>query len=302
MKISSLYSSILKGTWAIEPQFMLSFSPIVTNLFHRDFDISSLEKSNEDESIYIKVFSPEGNQVIIKAESLNKKGTSIFEDAPKGSTAIIPLKGVMLKEDTYCDYGTNTISSIMLEAVSSENINSIILDIDSGGGSVDAISPMVFAIQKSQAAGKPVLALADMAASAAYYVASFTDHIMASNNISSSFGSIGVMISFQDVQPYYEKLGVKFHNVYAPESNYKHKAFNLMLKGKYEEIQKESLSPLARGFQKNVRKNRNGKINLTVPGILNGRMFFAEKAKAFGLIDTIGNIDLALEKIHQMSN
>lgn len=299
MKISYLYSAILKGTWALEPKILDSLQPIVAGLFDKSMSTSS---DGEEEEFLISTVDAEGNKISVNAANPNKQGASIFDNAAKGSTAIIPLKGVMLKEDTWCDYGTNTISSIMLEAVSHENINALLILGDSGGGAVDAIAPVTFAMEKAKAAGMPVIFLADMAASAAYYAATFADHIMADNDISSEFGSIGVMVTFQDVQPYYEKLGVKFHKIYAPESTHKNKDFELALAGKYELIKKETLSPLAKGFMSTVRANRNGKVNLTIPGILNGRMFYAEKAKEYGLIDSVGNMDKALELIHQMLN
>jgi len=298
MNISHLYSAILKGKWAIEPRFMDSLYPIVSGLFDRNMSNSF---DGEAPELILQIASNETVLESVNAFGEEKSG-SVFDSAPKGSIAIIPLKGTMLKEDTMCAYGTRTIGSVMLEAVAHENISGIILDIDSGGGAVDAIAPIKYAIEKAHEAKMKVLALADMAASAAYYAASFADHIMADNNISSEFGSIGVMVSFQDVQPYYEEMGVKFHTIYAPESTHKNQGFELARQGKYELIKKETLSPLAKDFMRTVRNNRNGKVNLTIPGILNGRMFYAKEAKKHGLIDSMGNIDLAIRKLNKISN
>ena len=61
----------------------------------------------------------------------------------------------MLKYGTMCSYGTTEIAAVIKQAVSAPNISSIILDMDSGGGAVDAIAPLVDAIAEAKAAGKP---------------------------------------------------------------------------------------------------------------------------------------------------
>lgn len=184
MRNPYIYSAILKGKWAIEPGLMNSLQPVVTGLFDKNM-ITSFDEDKPE--LNINIIGIDGTRLTINATGPNKEG-SMFDSAPKGSVAVIPIKGVMLKEDTMCDYGTSTLSSIMLEAVAHENISALLLSIDSGGGAVDSIAPLSFAIAKAKAANMPVVVLSDMAASAAYYVASFADHIMADNNISSEFG------------------------------------------------------------------------------------------------------------------
>jgi protease-4 len=160
---------------------------------------------------------------------------------------------------------------------------------------------MVEAINYSKAKGKPVVALADLAASAAYWVASACDMIIASNDISSEFGSIGVMISFADMAPYYEKEGVKVHTVYAPESTHKNLPLENAMKGDYALLQDEVLSPLAKQFQKTVKKNRSGKLDDKAEGILNGKMFYSDQALKNGLIDKIGNLEFAVKQAKRLS-
>lgn len=228
---------------------------------------------------------------------------SEFDKAPNGSTAIIPLKGTMLKYGTLCTYGTQEIAAALLEAAEHKNIGSIVLDIDSGGGAVDAVAPMVEAIRKIKSEfGKPVVASCDLCASAAMWTASECDQIVANNNISASFGSIGVMMSFMDVKPFYEKMGVKFHVIEADESDWKNRAFKLALEGKYEEIKSEMLSPLAIKFQDTIKANRGEKLKTETPGILNGRMFFAEKALEYGLIDKVGSMQAAIQTARDIAN
>ena len=292
-----LVSQIYRGIWAIDARQALSQGAAVQQIMNRDWNgfmaTEDLNKSQGRAPLPVCALAKSGEVFA---------GSGSFDKAPQGSIAVIPLKGTMLKYGTYCTYGTEEIAAMAMEAGAHRNISSIILDIDSGGGAVDAVAPMVQAIAKIRSENKkPVVASCDLAASAAYWTASACDRVVANNSISAEFGSIGVMMSFWDVIPHYEKEGYKFHSIYAPESNFKSRPFMLALEGKYEEIQQEELSPLAVAFQNAVKANRGSKLKLETPGLLNGRMFFAQNdkenslnAKEVGLIDEVGSLDIAV--------
>lgn len=297
-----LYRQILKGKWFIHYSYALSLAPLLSNLFQgksmgdvrdwRNDQTTDLEASESREKFPVLCGSA--------ASAVSKFGK--YDDAPAGSVAIVPLKSVMVKYGTWCQYGTEEIAGFMMQAGASEKIDAVVLDIDSGGGSVDAIAPMLEAIKKIQSTyNKPVIASADLCASAAYYVAAHCDRIIANNNLSAEFGSIGVMMHWRDVQPYYEKEGFVFHKVYAPESTHKNLPFEKALKGDYELIKEEELSPLAIAFQNAVRSARGSKLDQKTEGILNGRMFYAANqkkpelsAKAVGLIDEVADLERAI--------
>ena len=223
-----------------------------------------------------------------------------FSDAPQDSVAVIGLQGSMLKYGSYCSYGTTEVAEMVNQAADSPQISGILLDIDSGGGSVDAIAPLIDAIQYAQKKKKCVVAYCDLCASAAYYVACYCDEIIASNTISSEFGSIGVMMSFPDYAKYYEKDGIKVHTIYSNLSSYKNAPFEAAKEGKYDAIKTEELDPLARGFQEAVKSRRGSKLNLEMEGIIAGRMFYANDAKKNGLIDSVGTREFALGRVREL--
>ncbi len=293
-----LMSQMRRGLWAMQPEKAIALGATVQELMNRDWNgglqTMDLEQEPARAEFPIAAVSKSG-QVFAGKNSL--------DSAPEGSTAVIPLKGTMLKYGTYCTYGTEEVAARLLEAAMHRNIASLVLDIDSGGGAVDAVAPMTQAIHKSRFEfGKPVVASGDLVASAAEWVASACTRCLANNLISSEWGSIGVMMSFWDIVPYYEKEGFKFHKIYAPESDWKNRPFELALEEKYDEIKEEELSPLAIAFQNAIKANRGSKLKLEVPGLLNGRMFFANNekdnslnAKEVGLIDDTGTLDDAIE-------
>ena len=291
MGFSNLYSTICRGKWFI------SFSEVDANLLlvHRllSHDTSLADGKSMSESDPVPVMLEHEGRLM-------KRGNS-FADAPQGSTAIIPVHGTMLKYGTMCSYGTTEIAAVIEEAAEAKNISSILLDMDSGGGSVDAIAPLIDAIRSAQSKRKAVVAYCDLCASAAYYVASYCNEIVAGNDVSSEFGSIGVMMSFMDYAKYYEDLGIKQHTIYSNLSDYKNAPFEAAKKGDYKAIRDEELDPLARDFQENVKRNRGQRLQLDTEGLLRGRMFYARDAVRVGLADRIGSLADAATRSRELS-
>lgn len=298
-----LVSQIARGKFFLKPEIALSMGPHVARILageaaaaQDEITERSIEILTIDESGKIKqLFSESGKDP-------NDQMSQMYDEAPAGSVAIIPVKGTMLKYGTMCEYGTAELADFVLTAARHKNIAAIVLDHDSGGGSVDAVAPMVQAIREVKKLKKPIVASVDMACSAAYWIASETDWIVLDNDISAEVGSIGVMMSFYDVKPMYEEMGVKFHTIYADESKDKNLAWELALKGEYDLIKEDSLNPLARNFQAAVRANRKGRLKADTPGILSGKTFYASEAEAYGLVDQIGTRNTAIQVALSMSH
>ena len=279
MAFSTLYYTILNKPFFIDLRRIDAQAVLIDKFLSRDIaDMNGVRLSD--------------------SKPLMKAGK--YSDAPEGSVAVITLKGDMLKDGTMCSYGTEEIAAAMREAASSPKIIGIRLDMDSGGGAVDAIPPMLDAISFSQSQKKPVVACCDLCASACYYVACHCNKIIADNDISAEFGSIGVMMQFPDYAKYYEKQGIKVHTIYSDLSTHKNAPFEAALKGEYKSIKEEMLNPLAREFQQAVKSHRPN-LDDKIDGILNGRMFFAKDALKYGLIDAIGNRDAATEEVRRLA-
>ena len=289
MAFSSLYSAVLRGKWLNSFRDVEANHILVKLLLDKGVDQEDATKLSEKSPIVVSAIS----------ESATKSGND-FEGAPQDSVAVIGIQGSMLKYGSYCNYGTTEMAEMINKAADSPKITGILLDIDSGGGSVDAIAPLIDAIQYAQKRNKSVVAYCDLCASAAYYVACFCDEIVASNSISSEFGSIGVMMSFPDYAKYYDNAGVKIHTVYSDLSTYKNAPFEAAKEGNYDAIKTEELNPIARGFQETVKNKRGDKLDLKVEGIIAGRMFFADDAKKNGLIDSIGTRDFAVKRVREI--
>jgi len=84
------------------------------------------------------------------------------------------------------------------------------------------------------------------------------------------------------------------HEIFAPESEHKNKAFLLAREGKYDMIKEDYLSPSAKKFQADVRAARPNLIEEL--GVLTGKTFKAELAEEYNMIDSIGNMQKAVER------
>lgn len=282
-----MYSSILKSEWAIHPDAWNSYSIFLRHLVNGTLD-SVIPQEELSTDMVISYIDSDGN-------SYRSSEDRPVED---GSIVVVSLMGVMTKYGGICHYGTSEIANFLaINLNRNEVIGAIILE-DTGGGASNSIAPLINVINNRK---KPIVTLADTAASAGYWTAASTDFIIADNNISAGFGSIGVVIGLMDIQPKLEAEGIKFHKVYAPESEHKNEAFELLLQGKYDLIKKEMLSPLAIRFQDYVKDARGSKLKADYSGVLTGRMFFAEEALELGMIDAIGDMNLAISKVKDLA-
>lgn len=300
MDISKFLTQILSTTWFFQAHKLVAYGAFIKELVEGNID-----REETKPALAAYAITPTGKKLMLfnenTTDSLEDKPESMFDQFPEGTILIVPIKGVLFKETTWWSYGTEFLAEIIRQAADHNNISAVILDTDSGGGSVDAIFPMVDVINYAKTK-MPVIGWADMAASAAYYSLAPTDLIIASNDISSEFGSIGVMISFADIRPYWEEMGIKFHTIYASESDHKNLPFENALKGDYKLMKELVLTPLAKKFQADVRSFRKGKVDITQKGILNGKMFYANDAIKYGLADELGNLDYAIKRAHELAS
>jgi protease IV len=231
-------------------------------------------------------------------------GRSAMEDmqmAQAGSVAIIPIMGEFLKRGTACTYGADEVSAAIFMAADLKNISAIVLDVDSGGGAENAVPPFIDAIKYAQTKGKPVVLHGDVVASAAYYVGSFCDYLMADNLMSSAFGSIGVYVSYIDYREKFEKEGIKLKTFYAPQSTLKnHEHRELVDNNNEQPLIDNILIPSADRFIATVKQNRKGKIK-DDSDAYKGKLFEGSAIVEEGLADGFGSLYDACEVAGSMA-
>ncbi|HNW52861.1 MAG TPA: S49 family peptidase [Bacteroidales bacterium] len=283
-----ILSAILRQAWAIDERYAIANGGIIAGM------INGMELDEDPEPVEETTHLPYA--VSIAGES---RRYSSYDDAPSESIAVIPVIGPLMKEDEddcgVFTAGMNTLGRRLQEADQHPNISSIILYIDSPGGTVDGTAAFADIVKSAE---KPVVTFIDgLMASAALWIGTSASRVVA-QNVTTEIGSIGVMISFQDMQPLWEAKGVKFHRIVADQSRNKNKPFMDALTGDYEAIKKESLNPLADLFIDAVKANRPA---VTEQDVFTGKMYFAGDALKLGLIDEIGNFDIAIQRAQELT-
>ncbi|MFC7669301.1 S49 family peptidase [Hymenobacter humi] len=211
---------------------------------------------------------------------------------------VMGLSGPLMKADQECGpRGLMSLANDLQRAAKDTDISSVLMKIDSPGGQVFGSQSVVDGVKACQAAGKPVVALCEdgLMCSAAYWIGSAADTIIATHE-TCTIGSIGVMASWMDTKPYFEKMGVKFHEVYAEQSTQKNADFAAAGAGDYSGVQ-ANLTSIAAGFLATVKANRGSRLDAKLfekSGASAGKTFFASQAGDIGLIDALGSFQDAL--------
>lgn len=222
--------------------------------------------------------------------------------------AVIPIHGIIAKRMNLLTRFSGGVSTQLLKrdiltAVADSDVKSIMLDVDSPGGTVDGTEELASTIAEARAA-KPIITFTDgLMASAAYWIGSAADMIYISGQ-TSVVGSIGVVTAHVDYSRYEEKIGVKTTEIYA---------------GKYKRIASE-YSPLSSEgraylqdqvdylysiFVNKVSASRPDRLKIPEKGAIpwaDGKVFTGIRAIEVGLVDAIVTRELLLEAMADDAN
>lgn len=278
----ALVSAIRKGIWAIDSDYAEGRESFVYDLlYNNNMAFEFTPKSQTP----ILITAASGRPVA---------AASALGSVPKGSVAILPVKGELLKYDTMCNYGMQSIASWVNEAKANPNITGIVLDIDSPGGTVDGVMELAYNLISCS---KPIVSYVNgMMCSGAAWIGACGKYVMAENK-HSQVGSVGVMMASRDSKPYYEKQGFKYHTLKAPQSFDKNATSEEVDKGEYDKYINTILKPLADDFINHMKTMRPG----IDESMLHGRVVFADEGVTTKFIDSLGSLQQAVEKVKELA-
>ena len=271
------------------------YLPWLMSIMNGTMQPGSLLKSKE-------LFEPKVFEFEKEAFAMGGKSSmNAMDMAPNGSVAVVPVIGEFLKYGTECTHGAMDIVPAIYKAGDMNNIIALVLEVDSGGGSENAVPPFIEAIKYVQAAGKPVILHGDIVASAAYYMGCYCDYLMADNKISSAFGSIGVYVSYMDYREKLQKDGIKAEMVYAPQSDLKNNEYRQIMENNDKQpLIDNVLKPSADRFIEAVKQNRKGKIK-DGSEAYRGKLYEGDAIITEGLADGFGTLYDAIKVAASMA-
>jgi len=273
-------ASMLAAPWAIEPNRLIEIQAIYAgHVRGGSQDIAAIEKR--------------------LGRALDNQPQSYTVD---NGVAVLPLEGVISKRMNLLHQvsgGTSTqlAAKALQAALADPDVHSIILAIDSPGGTVDGTQTLADAVGQARAT-KPVVALASgMMASAAYWIGSAAQAVFITD-ATTVVGSIGVVASHTDVSGAQAAQGIKTTEISA---------------GKYKRIA-SSYAPLSADgrqtiqdqvdytyslFVDAVAKNRAVSTDRVLSRMADGRLFIGQQAIDAGLVDGVSTLDALVAKLNQ---
>lgn len=217
-----------------------------------------------------------------------------------GGVAVIPVGGVIGKKMNMMTQISGGASTQMIErdiknALQDPEIDSILLHIDSPGGTVDGTQNLSDVVAMA-ATIKPVVSFADgLMASAAYWFGSAADQIVASSS-TTQIGSIGVRTSHVDVSKANAEAGITVTDIYAG----KYKAIaseNAPLSKAGKTYMQDQVDQLYTIFVDAVAINRGVSSEKVLSDMADAKIFLAGDAQKAGLIDHIATLETTISNM-----
>lgn len=267
---------IVTSPWAIQPEKLQEIRSIYeTHLRGEKIDIAGIEA---------KLGMPLAN-----------------EPAPYqvlDGVAVISMEGVIAKRMNLFSKISGGVSSQLLgrdikTALADHDVNSIILAVDSPGGTVDGTQELA---QIIRAADKPVVAWSDgMIASAAYWIASAASAVYISGD-TVAVGSIGVVATHVDVSRAEEAAGMKTTEIVAGKYKRIASQYATLSEEGRQTIQ-ETVDYLYSIFVADVAAQRGVSVETVMKKMADGRIFIGNQAMDAGLVDGVSTLDALIAKL-----
>jgi signal peptide peptidase SppA len=279
-KLARVVASVYERPWFIREDKLLEISAIVD--MHVRGGGSSLEAMRS---------------AVQAAEAANgpRRGQRTV-----GAIAVIPIYGAIFpRANLMTEFsGGATVSGIRAafrEAMTDEAVGSILLDVDSPGGYVDGVDELATEIREARGQGKPIVAIADYTmASAAYYIASAADEIVASP--SAMVGWIGTVLVHQEFSKADELEGVTTTVIRNPARKYEVNTVEPLTEAAEAQLQEE-VDDYTGSFHAAVAKGRGVSVATVKANFGQGTGMSAQRAKAAGLVDRVEPIDATIRRL-----
>lgn len=213
---------------------------------------------------------------------------------PNQQIMVLNVDGVIQSDDT-----NDFIVEKLNDAAKDPNVVGIIMHVNSPGGSVYASERVANAIKKVKSTEKPVYSvMQEMAASGGYYISAPCDKIYASNETWT--GSIGVIIQNYNLAGLFDKYGIKEQNITTGKMKDAGSPGHEM--SKEEKAYFQGLVDSA--FERFVAEVSEGRdmSETSVKSLADGRVYDGSQALENGLVDKIGDLELAVADMTEEYN
>lgn len=238
--------------------------------------------------------------IIVRGKSAPAKGESkerpsILSSAPKDTVGWVTIRGPIYASESSKPWekGSDQLARRIEALADTPGVKSIVLDINTPGGSVGAVQEIymrILRMKKEHPGLKFVALFGDVAASGGYYIASACDKIVA--HPGTLTGSIGVIFEVTNMQGLFSKIGFKMD----PIKSGAHKDIGSPARAMTPEerkIMQDLIDDAYAGFVQAVADGRHMPVAEVKP-LADGRVFSGNQALKNGLVDELGDSHTAL--------
>jgi signal peptide peptidase SppA len=270
---------ILSAPWAIEPNKLIELQSIyVTHMRGEKIDIAAVEQ---------RLGRPLNNE---------QKAYDIVD-----GVALLPIEGVIAKRMNLFSQisggaSTQLVARNLRDALADPAVHSVILMIDSPGGSVDgtqALASEVFAAREI----KPIVTLASgVMASAAYWIGSAAQGSYIAD-VTTNVGSIGVVASHVDISQAEAARGVKTTEIVAGKYKRVASQYGPLTEDGRQSIQ-DAVDYYYSLFVGAIAEHRGVAVDTVLKDMADGRVFIGQQAIDAGLVDGVSTLDALIAKLN----
>jgi signal peptide peptidase SppA len=217
----------------------------------------------------------------------------------QGNIAVVTISGPLMKSPTYYSryMGFRSMTEIrqaIQSADADEDVETILLVIDSPGGTVAGTYDLGQAVRATKK--NTIAHVNDMAASAAYWIASQADKIHAGPG--AVVGSIGVRMLLFDEHKSFEDMGIEAVAVDTGEFKSAGALGTKITEAHRKDFQRNIDSHFVH-FEAAVRAGRANMSDQQWAASSDGRMFMDAEAMNLGLVDRIQTLDQTLAELQR---
>jgi signal peptide peptidase SppA len=216
-----------------------------------------------------------------------------------GAVAVIPIRGTIAQRMSLLDEssgGTSTesVARQFRAALADPQVGSILLDVDSPGGSVYGVPELAAEIYGARGDKRLVAVANSLAASAAYWIASAADELVVTP--SGEVGSIGVLSAHQDRSAALDTLGIKTTLISAGKYKVEGNPFEPLSDDARAAIQSR-VDEYYADFVGAVARQRGVSTKDVRGGFGEGRTVGAHEAVRLGMADRVATLDDTIARL-----
>jgi capsid assembly protease len=258
-------------------------------------DVEGIEPFSIDGKI--GVLEPEANR--FGAGSQRRDDGSHRLTRAKNGVASITIDGSLVNRGAWIGANSGLVSyegigAQLADAVADNSITSIVLDINSPGGEAGGMFGLAKAVRDAAAIKTVIAVVNDMAASAAYGIASGASEIIVSET--SMVGSIGVVLLHLDRTVEMEKKGIRPTLIHAGAHKVDGNPFAPLPAGVRAHMQAE-VDKIYSLFVSAVAAGRGSRLDDAAARKTEARVFLGAEAVALGLADRVGSYEAVMASL-----